>query len=173
VNLPKKDKMSDPRYQEVKTGQIPEMEAAPGVRLRIVAGEVGGVRGPVREISVDPQYLDVRVDPRTEWTHRLARGHTAFAYLLDGRASFGEETSDVIEDGHLVVFRDGDAVRVRTRDRPARFLLVSGRPLREPVAWWGPIVMNTRREIEEAVEEFQNGTFIRHGAGDVRRSAGR
>lgn len=164
VNLPKKDKMSEPRYQEVKTAQIPEVEPAQGVRMRVVAGEVGGVRGPVREISVDPEYLDVRVDSKTDWTHRITPGHTAFAYLLEGRASFDEEASDVIEDGHLVVFRDGDVVRVRTRDRPARFLLVSGKPLHEPIAWWGPIVMNNRKEIEQAVEEFQNGTFIKHGS---------
>jgi redox-sensitive bicupin YhaK (pirin superfamily) len=96
--------------------------------------------------------------------HPVKRGHTAFAYLLEGRASFDEEAEDVVEDGHLVVFRDGDSVRVQTRDTPSRFLLVSGRPLHEPIAWWGPIVMNTRREIEQAVEEFQNGTFIKSRA---------
>jgi redox-sensitive bicupin YhaK (pirin superfamily) len=163
VNLPKANKMSDPRYQEVKTGQIPEVEPARGVRMRVVAGDAGGVQGPVRGISVDPQYLDVRVESQTEFVPRVAPGHTAFAYVLDGRASFDEEASDIIDDGHLVIFGDGDAVRVRTRDAPARFLLVSGQPLREPIAWWGPIVMNTRKEIEQAVEEYQNGTFIRHG----------
>ncbi|HLB68640.1 MAG TPA: pirin family protein [Thermoplasmata archaeon] len=164
VNLPKANKMMDPRYQEVKAGQIPEVEPIRGVRMRIVAGAVDGVRGPVRDVVVEPEYLDVRVDSQTDFVHRVKPGHTAFAYLLEGRASFDEEASDVIDDGHLVVFRDGDAVRVRTRDAPARFLLVSGKPLREPIAWWGPIVMNNRKEIEEAVDEFQNGTFIKHGA---------
>jgi len=164
VNLPKANKMMDPRYQEVKAGQIPEVEPIRGVRMRVVAGEVDGVRGPVRDVVVEPEYLDVRVDSQTDFVHRVKPGHTAFAYLLEGRASFDEEASDVIDDGHLVVFRDGDAVRVRTRDAPARFLLVSGKPLREPIAWWGPIVMNNRKEIEEAVDEFQNGTFIKHGA---------
>jgi quercetin 2,3-dioxygenase len=163
VNLPKASKMIDPRYQEVKTGQIPEVEPVRGVRMRVVAGEVNGVRGPVRDISVHPEYLDVRVDPQTNLVHRVKSGHTAFAYVLEGRASFDEEGADIIDDGHLVVFRDGDAIRVRTRAEPSRFLLVSGQPLREPVAWWGPIVMNTRKEIEEAVDEFQNGTFIKHG----------
>ncbi len=163
VNLPKANKMMDPRYQEVKAGQIPEVEPIRGVRMRVVAGEVAGVRGPVRDISVDPEYLDVRVDSHTDFMHRVTPGHTAFAYILEGHTSFDDEGTDVIDDGHLVVFRDGDTVRVRTRDVPARFLLVSGRPLHEPVAWWGPIVMNNRREIEEAVAEFQNGTFIKHG----------
>jgi quercetin 2,3-dioxygenase len=163
VNLPKASKMTDPRYQEVKSGVIPEVEPVRGVRMRVVAGEVHGVRGPVRDIGVDPQYLDVRVEPQTELVHRVTPSHTTFAYVLEGRASFDEEASDVIDEGHLVIFRDGEAVRVRTRDGPARFLLVSGKPLHEPIAWWGPIVMNTRREIEQAVDEFQNGTFIKQG----------
>jgi len=170
VNMPKINKMTDPRYQEVKSGQIPEIEPTRGVRMRVVAGDVDGVRGPVQDIGVDPEYLDVRVDPRMNFVHRVKPGHTAFAYLLEGRASFDEEASDVIDDGHLVIFRDGDLVRVTTRDDPARFLLVSGKPLREPIAWWGPIVMNNRREIEVAVEEFQNGTFIKHGTRTAQRS---
>ena len=163
VNLPKTNKMMDPRYQEVKAGQIPEVEPVRGVRMRVVAGNVNGVRGPVQDVVVDPEYLDIRLDPRTDFLHPVKPDHTVFAYLLEGRAGFGEEPSDLIEDGHLVIFEKGDAVRVKTRDVPTRLLLVSGRPLHEPIAWWGPIVMNNRREIEQAVEEFQNGTFIKHG----------
>ena len=163
VNLPKSHKMMDPRYQEVKSGNVVEVEPTRGVRMRVIAGDVYGAKGPVRDIVVEPEYLDVRVDPRTDFPHRVKRGHTLFAYLLDGRASFDEDGRDLIEDGHLVVFKDGDRVRIRTRDAPARFLLVSGKPLHEPIAWWGPIVMNNRRELEVAVEEFQNGTFIKHG----------
>ena len=163
VNLPKSHKMMDPRYQEVKSGNVVEVEPTRGVRMRVIAGDVYGAKGPVRDIVVEPEYLDVRVDPRTDFPHRVKRGHTLFAYLLDGRASFDEDGRDLIEDGHLVVFKDGDRVRIRTRDAPARVLLVSGKPLHEPIAWWGPIVMNNRRELEVAVEEFQNGTFIKHG----------
>lgn len=163
VNLPSSHKMMDPRYREVRDGQIPWAEPAKGARVRVIAGEVGGVRGPVRDIVVDPEYLDVRLEPRTDFVHRVTPGHTAFAYLLEGKASFDEEGSDVVDDGHLVVFRDGDAVRVKAQDAPARFLFVAGKPLREPIAWWGPIVMNNRRELETAVEEYQNGTFIKHG----------
>jgi len=163
VNLPRTSKMMDPRYQEVKSGRIPEVAPIPGVHMRVVAGDVQGVRGPVGDIATDPEYLDVRVDARTDFVHPVKPGYTVFAYLVEGRASFDQDASDVVEDGHLVIFQNGDAVRVRTRDGPARFLLVSGRPLREPIAWWGPIVMNNRKEIEVAVEEFQNGTFIKHG----------
>jgi len=138
--------------------------------MRVVAGNVNGVRGPVQDVVVDPEYLDIRLDPRIDFLHPVKPDHTVFTYLLEGRAGFGEEASDLVEDGHLVIFEKGDAVRVKTRDVPTRLLLVSGRPLHEPIAWWGPIVMNNRREIEEAVEEFQNGTFIKHGTRADRRS---
>ncbi|MGI0148302.1 MAG: pirin family protein, partial [Thermoplasmata archaeon] len=164
VNLPKTNKMVDPRYQEVKSREIPEVQPVRGVHMRVVAGDVHGVRGPVGDIVTDPEYLDVRVDARTDFVHRVKPGYTVFAYLVAGRAAFDEDASDLVEDGHLVIFQNGEAVRVRTRDEPARFLLVSGKPLREPIAWWGPIVMNNRKEIEVAVEEFQNGTFIKRGA---------
>jgi len=163
VNLPKTNKMMDPRYQEVKAGQIPEVEPVRGVRMRVVAGTVNGVRGPVQDVVVDPEYLDVRLDPRSDFVYPVKPDHTVFAYLLEGRASFDEEAADLIEDGHLVIFDKGDSVRVKTRDAATRLLLVSGRPLHEPIAWWGPIVMNNRKEIEQAVEEFQNGTFIKRG----------
>src|SRR5437773_9280951 len=163
VNLPKTNKMMDPRYQEVKAGQIPEVEQVRGVRMRVVAGNVNGVRGPVQDVVVDAEYLDVRLDPRTDFVHPVKPDHTVFAYLLEGRSSFDETATDLIEDGHLVIFDKGDSVRVKTRNAATRLLLVSGRPLNEPIAWWGPIVMNNRKEIEQAVEEFQNGTFIKRG----------
>src|SRR5437764_5209630 len=118
VNLPKTNKMMDPRYQEVKAGQIPEVEPVRGVRMRVVAGNVNGVRGPVQDVVVDPEYLDVRLDPRTDFVHPFKPDHTVFAYLLEGRASFDEAASDLIEDGHLVIFGKGDAVRVKPRDAP-------------------------------------------------------
>src|SRR5437762_2485910 len=164
VNMPKAQKMSDPRYQEVKSARISEIEPARGVRMRVVAGNIGGNRGPVQDIGIDPEYIDVRLESQTDFVHPVKRGHTAFAYLLEGRASFDEEADDVVDDGHLVVFHDGDSVRVKARRGPTRLLLVSGKPLHEPIAWWGPIVMNSRKEIEQAVEEFQNGTFIKHRA---------
>lgn len=165
VNLPSAQKMSDPRYREVRHEAVPQVAAGPGVRARVVAGRAFGVEGPVREISVEPQYLDLALEPRAELEHSVPEGHTAFAYLLAGRGSFDAEGRDPIDDGHLVVFsRHGGAVRVRAHDRRLRVLMVSGKPLGEPIAWWGPIVMNHRKELETAVEEYQSGTFIKHGA---------
>lgn len=162
VNLPASDKMMDPRYQEVKRGQIPEVEIAKGVNVRVVSGMVGGVRGPVRDIMVEPEYLDVRIAPHRTFEHNVRRGHTLFAYVLQGKGRFDEERAEPVDSESLVTFHDGDRVRVETRTDPLRFLLVSGRPIREPVAWWGPIVMNNRKQLEVAIEEFQNGTFIKH-----------
>ncbi len=164
VNLPADHKMMDPRYQEVKSGAIPQFEAAKDVTVRVIAGEVQGVRGPVRDIVVEPEYLDVRVGPGATFDHPVKRGHRAFAYVLGGRGRFDDESGEVVDSENLVLFKDGDRVRIEAKDRPLRFLLVSGKPLHEPVAWWGPIVMNSRREIEEAVQEYQDGTFVKHGA---------
>ncbi len=164
VNLPANHKMMDPRYQEVKSGAIPQFEVAKDVTVRVIAGEVQGVRGPVRDIVVEPEYLDVRVGPGATFDHPVKRGHRAFAYVLGGRGRFDDESGEVVDSENLVLFKDGDRVRIEAKDQPLRFLLVSGKPLHEPVAWWGPIVMNSRREIEEAVQEYQDGTFVKHGA---------
>ncbi len=164
VNLPADRKMMDPRYQEVKSGAIPQFEAAKDVTLRVIAGDVQGVRGPVRDIVVEPEYLDVQMGPGATFDHPVKRGHRAFAYVLGGRGRFDDESGEVVDSENLVLFKDGDRVRVEAKDQSLRFLLVSGKPLHEPVAWWGPIVMNTRREIETAVREFQDGTFVKHGA---------
>ena len=163
VNLPRGHKMMDPRYQEIKSAGIPQFEAAPGVTVRVIAGKVGDVHGPVRDIVVEPEYLDVRVAPHAHFDHPVKPGHRAFAYVLDGRGRFDEESGEVVDSENLLLFKDGDRLRIEAMDRPLRFLLVSGKPLHEPVAWWGPIVMNNRRELETAVEEFQNGTFVRRG----------
>jgi len=163
VNLPATDKMMDPRYQEVKRASIPEVEAAQGVRVRVVSGEVAGVRGPVQGIVVEPEYLDVRIEPKAVFDHPLREGHTAFAYVLSGHGRFDEETREPVDAENLVIFQDGPRVRIEAGSEALRFLLISGKPLREPVAWWGPIVVNNRRELEVAIEEFQSGTFIKHG----------
>ena len=164
VNLPADHKMMDPRYQEVKSAGIPQVEAAKGVTVRVIAGQVGDVRGPVRDIVVEPEYLDVQIAPHAVFDHPVKKGHRAFAYVLGGRGRFDDDTGEVVDSENLVLFRDGERVRVEAMDRPLRFLLVSGKPLHEPVAWWGPIVMNNRRELETAVQEFQDGTFVKHRA---------
>jgi hypothetical protein len=162
VNLPSTNKMMDPRYQEVKRASIPEVEVAKGVIAKVIAGEVAGVRGPVRDIVVEPEYLDVRLAPGAVFDHPTRRGHTAFSYVLRGRGTFDADSGE-IDSENLVIFRDGDRVRVEAAGEPLRFLLVSGKPIGEPVAWWGPIVMNTRQELETAIEEYREGTFIKRG----------
>lgn len=179
ANLPASDKMMDPRYQEIKSSQIPELVLEKGIKMRIICGEVNGVEGPVREIVTDPEYLDVTVPEYATFTHMVSPGYTVFAYVIEGRGYFDEERDpyafelegakyfDLERDcliGHenLVLYGDGDEVSVTAGDRGVRFLLVSGKPIGEPVAWYGPIVMNTQEELRVAFEEYGNGTFIKH-----------
>jgi redox-sensitive bicupin YhaK (pirin superfamily) len=164
VNLPAKLKMSSPGYQDVRSGTIPEVQDQNGAKIRVIAGEYGNVTGPVKGIAADPRYLDFSLPPRSSITQPIPKGHHAFAYLFEGLAFFqaeskGEEAK--VSSPKLIVLTNGDFVRVRTGDAAARFLLVSGMPLNEPVARYGPFVMNTREEIEQALEDLRRGTFIR------------
>jgi quercetin 2,3-dioxygenase len=159
VNLPAKLKMTRPRYQEYLAASIPEALLPGGVRIRVVAGNADGVRGPVTEIAAEPTYLDIRLPAGVTYAHPAPRGHTAFGYLFEGTAVFG--TGDhPLASLKLVVFGDGDVVQARAGDEGARFLLVSGKPLGEPIARYGPFVMNTRQEIMQALADLQNGTFV-------------
>jgi redox-sensitive bicupin YhaK (pirin superfamily) len=168
VNLPAKLKMTAPRYQEIRGSQIPELrkDAGPGAdgpaRLRVITGTVDGMTGPVTGIAADPTYLDVSVPAHSVFGHPVAAGHTAFAYVFEGEAQFGavDDMTDVIIAPRLVVLTAGEAVRVRTEDRPVRFLLVSGKPLQEPIARYGPFVMNTAEEIDQTLRELREGTFV-------------
>jgi redox-sensitive bicupin YhaK (pirin superfamily) len=179
ANLPSGQKMMDPRYRDVTAGQIPEVRLSNGARVRIIAGEVSGVRGPVGDIVIDPEYIDVTVPANSGFTHPTKRGHTVFAYVIDGRGYFCREknpfTYEVegrnyfdlkrdpfVENGSLVLFDDGEEIAASTEEQGVRFLLISGRPIGEPVAWYGPIVMNTREELQLAFEEYQKGTFIKY-----------
>jgi redox-sensitive bicupin YhaK (pirin superfamily) len=164
VNLPAQLKMTRPRYQDVAAAQIPELVRADGVIVRVVAGEVDGVRGAVKEIAADPEYLDIAMPARRTFEQPVPRGHTALAYVFEGEVSFGEVSDarhGAIAATRLVVLADGDVVRARTGERPGRFLLLSGRPLGEPVARYGPFVMNTPEEIQETLRELRDGRFIR------------
>jgi redox-sensitive bicupin YhaK (pirin superfamily) len=128
-----------------------------GSHVRLVAGSVGEKRGPVTEIAADPSYMDVTVAPGGQFDHLIQRGHTAFAYIFEGQGSFaGQE----IAATHLAVFGDGDRIQVTAGPAGVRFLLASGLPLGEPIARYGPFVMNTRQEIEQALRDLQNGTFV-------------
>jgi redox-sensitive bicupin YhaK (pirin superfamily) len=164
VNLPARLKMTSPRYQNITSDQIPEIRHEDGAKIRVIAGEVDGVRGPVKDIVAEPTYLDISLPPNRTFSHSIVRGHAAFAYIFEGEGVFeagGAEAGNPIPHPRLIVFGDGDQVSVRAADPGVRFLLVSGKPLNEPIARWGPFVMNTQEEIEHTLEEIKNGTFIR------------
>ncbi len=178
ANLPRSHKMMPPRYRDVKSAEVPLVELEGGVTARVICGELGGRQGPVRDIVTDPEYLDVTVPEGGEFTHPTRRGQTVFAYVIEGQGIFCSERNPfgyerrgagyfdmqrdpLVRDGTAVLFEDGERVTVTAEGAALRFLLVSGKPIREPVAWYGPIVMNTREELRTAFEEFESGTFIK------------
>jgi len=169
VNMPAKLKMSQPRYQEVPDASIPTVERDDGSRVRVVAGAIDGVNGPVTEIYAAPEYLDVELPAETLFVQPVAAGHNAFAYVFRGGANFGVGCDfgyrGDLDGQHgnapqLMIFGDGDEVRVQTGSESVRFLLVSGAPLAEPIARYGPFVMNTREELAFALSDLQQGSFI-------------
>jgi hypothetical protein len=164
ANLPAAEKMMAPRYRGIEARQIPVVERRDGVKVRVVCGTVDGVPGPVREIRIDPEYLDVEMPAGARFSHGLPPGYTVFAYVFAGNGTFAPGKKKPVGAGSLVTFSDGDAVEIVAGDEGMRFLLVSGRPLREPVAWRGPIVMNTEAELRVAFAEYAAGTFLKHKA---------
>ncbi|MGA9762084.1 MAG: pirin family protein [Gaiellaceae bacterium] len=169
VNMPARLKMSGPRYQEVAAASIPSFVREDGVRVRVVAGAAGDVTGPVTEIYAEPEYIDVEMPAGCSFAQPVTRGHNAFAYVFRGEGSFGaacdlgyrgELDGQLAHAPQLVVFGDGDEVRVETDGEGVRFLLVSGAPLGEPIARYGPFVMNTREELAFALADLQQGSFI-------------
>ncbi|MEQ8308201.1 MAG: pirin family protein [Hoeflea sp.] len=179
ANLPSSMKMTEPRYQDVTSNDIPVEVDDDGTAARIICGEFWGKRGPVDGIAADPSYVDISVPPGKRKTFKVDAYRSAFAYIFAGSGTFrdaskpfgvlvekeveGEEIQirDMSGDRTIVVFDTGDEITVQAGDEGIRFLLVSGKPIQEPVAWHGPIVMNTRQELIQAVTELQNGTFIR------------
>jgi redox-sensitive bicupin YhaK (pirin superfamily) len=161
ANLPSYDKMMTPRYREVKSSQIPEATLDSGVKVRIICGAVNGISGPVNDIVTDPEYLDVTVPAGSSFQHAVSRGYTTFAYVLDGEGHF-DSSQQLLRAENLVLFGDGDEIRATTENKHFRFLLISGKPIKEPVAWYGPIVMNTQEELDNAFKEYENGTFLKH-----------
>jgi redox-sensitive bicupin YhaK (pirin superfamily) len=179
ANLPSREKMMDPRYRDIVDEQVPEVKLPYGVTVRIISGKVSGIKGPVQDIVIDPEYIDVTVPAGSTFRHPTKQGHTVFAYIIDGQGYFCEEknpfTYEVegsnyfdfqrdpfIENGTMVLFSDGEEIMVFTEAHEVRFLLISGKPIGEPVAWYGPIVMNTQDELRIAFEEFNQGTFIKY-----------
>ncbi len=162
VNVPSAEKMSVPAYRGLSAGEFPVVTNDAGDRIRVVAGRFGSVEGPVRGISVDPTYLDVSVVPGGTFELPTSRGYTVFAHAVDGEGSFDGGDSAPVTGGETALFGPEGRVRATAGDRGLRFLLVSGRPLHEPVAWYGPIVMNRREELLQAMRELDRGDFIKH-----------
>jgi redox-sensitive bicupin YhaK (pirin superfamily) len=169
VNLPAELKMSHPRYQDVTAAQVPEVRRDDGTVIRIVAGEVDGVRGAVTEIYAEPEYLDVTLPAGVHFVQPVPPGHAALAYAFEGEGRFGvgcdlgyrgDLDGELLIAPRLAVFSDGDEVHVAADARPVRFLLVSGRPLGEPIARYGPFVMNTREELAIALQDLQDDRFV-------------
>jgi redox-sensitive bicupin YhaK (pirin superfamily) len=139
---------------------IPVIGAKEGVEVRIIAGKVDGAVGPVRDLIVPVELLDVKLAPNSLFEHIVPHGRTAFAYVFEGEASFGDERWRAGEE-HLVVLGEGETILVRTEADGTRFLLASGQPLREPIAWRGPVVMNSEEELKQAFREIREGTFVK------------
>ena len=196
ANLPSRLKMTDPRYQDIKAADIPEITDDDGTRVRVITGEFWGKRGPVEGVAADPRYIDVFVPPGKQKRLKVDRTHNAFAYVFAGSGTFKDasaprtvQTEEVGESSTvnanvtdaeaswqraereqrgevgnrgLVLFDRGDEVVVQAGDEGIRFLLVSGAPIEEPVAWYGPIVMNTQEQLQQAYKDLQDGSFIKH-----------
>ncbi|MCL4507558.1 MAG: pirin family protein [Chloroflexi bacterium] len=166
ANLPAARKMMNPRYQDITAEQAPVLTLDKGVMVRVLCGVVNGVKGPVSDIVIDPQYLDITIPPETTYTHNIQPEYTAFAYVIAGAGRFEPQTEDrkapTIGIESVVVYGEGDRVNIATSTDGVRFLFVAGKPIREPVAWYGPIVMNTQEELVAAFDEYQNGTFLKH-----------
>jgi quercetin 2,3-dioxygenase len=179
ANLPAKHKMIQPRYQEIKSHQVPVIKYENGVEIKVICGKVHDTEGPVQDIMIQPQYLDITVPQNTEYYHPVKKGHKAFAYVIGGEGYFclemdafdytvtGNNYFDLdqkpsVENKTLVLFDQGDQVLIKTENHTVRLLLISGKPIKEPVAWYGPIVMNSQQELKTAMEEYHNGSFIKH-----------
>ena len=162
ANLPAKNKMMHPRYRDIKKEEIPEVAVNDKVQVRIISGNVNGTKGPVQDIITDPEYIDVTIKPDGKFKHPVKQGHTVLAYIFEGAGFFDNKQIEMTNKGSVVLYADGDFVEIYTKDKPVRFLLISGKPIGEPVAWYGPIVMNTENELYIAFQEYRNKTFIKH-----------
>ncbi|HET6618910.1 MAG TPA: pirin family protein, partial [Dongiaceae bacterium] len=161
VNLPARDKMTKPRYQDIDPEKVPVVERADGTRVKVLVGSFDGVSGPVTDVATDPLYLDVTLPAGVSANVPVEAEHNAFAYVFQGTAKIGAgEAAQMVERGQLAVLSLGDSVTVEGGAKGSRLILVAGRPLREPVAKYGPFVMNTQDEIRQAIADYQAGKFV-------------
>lgn len=161
VNLPGKDKMVAPRYQDIAPEHVPVLAPAHGVEVRLLTGRIGDVAGPVTDVATAPFYADVRLQAGAQWIAELPERHNGFVYAYDGSATIGEgESARSLARGELGVLSHGERVQLAASDAPARLILVAGKPLNEPVAKYGPFVMNTPEQIVAAIRDYQSGQFV-------------
>lgn len=162
ANLPAAQKMMSPRYRDIKASDIPQITLENGVTARIISGELGGIRGPVTEIVIDPVFMDITIPVKSTVTFPVKDGYTVFTYVLAGTALFDKLKRQQVNAEHAILYEpSGEEIHITTHDHGVRFLLLSGKPLNEPVAWQGPIVMNTEKELQIAFEEYRSGTFVK------------
>ena len=161
INLAKKDKMTEPTYRDIRPEHIPVRLEETG-EVRVLSGTYKGISGPLQGDYVQTTYLDVKLEANMVWTCTVEPGNTVFCFILEGSALYGEKPREEIGSHRAVLFGDGDAIQAESGEKGVRFLLISGSPLKEPVAWSGPIVMNTQKELDLAQQELQLGTFIKH-----------
>ncbi|MFX0204350.1 MAG: pirin family protein [Candidatus Hodarchaeota archaeon] len=161
VNLPAANKMMAPRYQDITADQVPEITLDNGVIIRLLAGKMNGYKGPVQDIVTNPEYIDVTIPPDTQFKHKILKDYTVFAYCFEGEGYFEPSKEHLVSAESLVIYENGDSVQITTKEHQVRFLLVSGKPIKEPIVWYGPIVMNTQAEIQTAFVEYRNGTFLK------------
>ena len=178
ANLPRKEKMIQPNYQGVTDAQIPRVKLSNGVEVSVICGNFMEATGPIKEVTIQPEYLDVCIPPHTVFIHEIPASHTVLAYVFEGSGRFCEGTDPFtydfeatnyfdtkrkteLDNTSLILYGPGEQIKVTTVENSVRFLLISGRPIHEPVAWYGPIVMNSEEELKVAFEELQQGTFIK------------
>lgn len=160
LNLPRKDKMTEPKYRDIRSEIIPVHEEK-GERVHIIAGKYKGQKGPLEVIETDPTFLDIELEANNELILETKSGYKVFAFLVEGEVNFNIEKEEMISAPMGVLYEEGEKVKITTGENRARFFLVMGKPLNEPVAWGGPIVMNTKEELDLAFRELKENTFIK------------
>jgi redox-sensitive bicupin YhaK (pirin superfamily) len=163
INLPRMNKMMNPRYQEISAEAIPRVILQEGAEVKVICGSAGGVTGPVSDIMADPEYLDISISSGSKFSHEVRAGYLAVVYVIAGEGIFDPRQNRQAGNHTLIRYSEaGNRIEVRSGDKGVRFLFFSGKPLHEPIAWGGPIVMNTQEELNQAFLDYQNNTFIRN-----------
>lgn len=164
LNLSSKDKMCQPKYRDINSSDIPTIQPENGVEIKVICGTVHNTVGPINDLSTNPIYLDISLKPNTSYTLKTEHNHMAACYIFEGHSSFCKKVGPeytMYSDETLLLFEKGDYIEITTVEKPVRFLFISGEPLKEPISWRGPIVMNSDEEITQAFAELDEGTFIK------------